>query len=372
MPKQQASVQKQQKGHPTPANQRPAPKATVVASSGLLALQDQIGNRAVQRWLVQRKMQHLAQSEDALTNVSVVAYDKEELARAATLPGHAASWMIARQSAGAAQPLSVNLTLVVKAPHEVPRPAQEIAQAHGKPGIAGWTTPDYDITPLQVSSHRLDLRVTLGFTMELAKEYKGATLQVLRDHEFGHVTIGRNKAQTHLIDELKQSLLTLPNFANLAQIRQKFAFAVTQFVDTEETSSTAYDQIDYPRMQQAYLGAKLKLADLMADAPTIGQLVLTLRQLQVNGWFATDQQLVGLAQDVLTAYDGLSEEEIARLQYNSEFHALLDRCRSQLAALSSYKHNQPALTLMSLGDAITAKLQEVLLILDSFVWKPPV
>ena len=55
MHKQPVAPQKQKKGQTTQANPRTTPKATVdAASSGVLALQEQIGNGAVQRLLVQR------------------------------------------------------------------------------------------------------------------------------------------------------------------------------------------------------------------------------------------------------------------------------------------------------------------------------
>ena len=64
MHKQPAIPQKQKKGQTTQANPRPAPKATVAAaSSGMLALQSQIGNGAVQRLLAQRGS-HSVQRDD--------------------------------------------------------------------------------------------------------------------------------------------------------------------------------------------------------------------------------------------------------------------------------------------------------------------
>lgn len=73
MYKKQAPVQKQQKVRSTQANPRPVRKATVAASSGVLALQAQIGNGAVQRLLVQRGSNAVQRDDGEATTAEALA-----------------------------------------------------------------------------------------------------------------------------------------------------------------------------------------------------------------------------------------------------------------------------------------------------------
>lgn len=329
----------------------------------LLHSQQQVGNRATGRF-VQRQ----TEEEEGPMDAGQLGVIEQEL------EGHPQRPLVQRANGGTPAPTPspvANITLNVNPPAIVRLPAATIATNHGTPGVAGWTTPQFTLNPTNITSTQIDITVTLDFRMELATEYTGPTLDVLRDHEQGHVLIGRQAAQTHFVEWMGQRLETLPRFSVTPPIRGQiqgiFRTASQGFRAEEVAEAQGYDSVDYPRMREAYLGARTPLADLEAGSPAIGDLVQAIadfRQQVLTASESADEAAIGSAADqVMLARMMLSEVDMTRLQYNPEFKALISdlwRVLDQAADLISV--DGPAWN--SVSDLRTE--------LPGFEWAPPV
>jgi hypothetical protein len=355
----------------------------------LLDVQQSVGNQATERLLHEAQPQarhtgscvqvlrQVAENENAAAAEPAPAIDPARLGLESALPGHAdkGEAQPAGEPAGApapAQPAAagsgVEVALTALSPDvDRSKSAAQIAAAHGQVGAAGWTTPRYRIVVPTVEPFHIDVDVTLGFGIELASEYKGAALQVLSDHEGGHVAIGTEKAQQHLVGDLKGYLEGLPGFTQPAQIQQGFRDAASVFNSEEGLASRAYDAGDYPRMEQAYRGAVTPLADLEKTVAPVAAAAGALR-----GFLALQpplgrELLRANSQAVIDACDALEDDATAMLQYNPEFKALVDRAAAAIGLWSVWldKAVEP-------DAAATGKLDVLAVVLESFDWKPPV
>jgi len=251
-------------------------------------------------------------------------------------------------------------------------PAADIASNHSRPGVAGWTTPQYDIQVPSASSSQIDINVTMDFDMELAEEYTGDTLRVLRDHEFGHVNIGNQKAQQYLVNNLESNLEAQPALTR-TNIQAAINTAANNFVAQEGSGSQAYDAMDYPRMQQAYLGARLPLADLEARSGKIAGMASALRGFNAQGAAASEAQMNDLAQAVLDAGDELSVDEVSQLQYNAGFAALVASCRAKIdEILERFHWDFWIIEFSTLNQDVMRKLEELRSSLNGYTWRSPV
>jgi hypothetical protein len=288
---------------------------------------------------------------------------------------------------------TANITLTVNDPN-VTRPSQaEIEASHSGANIAGWTTPADGISVGSRDANSIDITITIDFEMELASEYIGDRLNILRDHEDHHCTIGANLAQEHLVDNLRTALEAMPDFRNTGAIQTAFQTAHTNFVRAEGTDSRAFDAADYSRMEGAYYGLRTPLADLASATPAVQTMVTTIDNFNsgataepeaeaaepsgetapptpeesgtpAQGGAAAEQsnstRIIGLIQPVIDARSALATVDVDRLQYNNEFKG----------KVSTASGHVDTLTARPLNEAAQSKLQELQTTLASFTWTP--
>ena len=344
------------RGLPAGRNAHPLRRALLLRS------QKQAGNRATGRLVLRQ-----AEEEEPMDAARLGVLEEE-------LEGHAQRPLVQRQNGGSPPPQpapTANITLNVNPPTVVRLPAATIASNHGKPGVAGWTTPAYTLNPTNITASRIDITVTLDFRIELASEYSGATLDVLRDHEQGHVQIGREAARAHFVEWMGQQLEALPRFSVTppirGQIRSIFLTAGRSFAAEEAAESQGYDAADYPRMREAYLGARTPLADLEATSPPIGDLVGAMadlrRQVLTASGSADEEAIAAAAQQLLLAQQMLAEVDVTRLQYNPAFKVLVGDLWHVL---------DQAAELLSPEGPAWSTIGEVRTVLATFEWTPTV
>jgi hypothetical protein len=343
-------------------------------SEPLLGLQQRLGNRAI-GGLLQRVQGSgagrdaiLRQEEQELASTTTesedVAYAPSTLRMRRELVGHGVEEVPAVQTEEeeAGDGPTATVTLAANKPNEIRKPANKIAEDHGKPNLAGWVTPKVDLQAPSISATEMELSVTLDFDIELAKEYKGEKLRVLRDHEQGHVNIGTRLAQEHLVDGLKESLEALGDFKSKNSVKTALSTALQTFKDEEASESQDYDDVDYPRMEQAYIGVQLPLADLKKDSEEVASMAKALQDFE-----ASDADLVQAALDARAA---LSDDDLARLQYNVEFRELVDGVRSKIEAFIESQES-PEAEVSAEDKELLGKAKDARAMLDDFTWKPP-
>ena len=360
---------------PAVAEDRPA------AENVVLKLQQQVGNRAVQR-LVQASGPHLQRQTPEAGPAPVEEeepIDTAGLGVSGKTPGHGDLGNenlteppeVQRQGGGTGG-VTANVTYTKNDPTIVRKPAADIASGHGQADAAGWTTPKYTIGVPFANPSRIDLTVTLDFEMELANEYTGATLSVLQDHESGHVNIGREKGQTHLVDDLESSLESNGALSRPI-IQTSIATATNTFVAEEGTASQDYDSVDYQRMHQAYLGARTPLADLESASATIRDAAAKLRSFIGGVSVGTQGQAAIFANDATDACQALSENELSVLQYNPEFKALVATARSKIDEyIESFHYDLWIIEFSLLTDTTRTALETLAMALEGFTWTAPV
>jgi hypothetical protein len=341
-------------------------------TSPLLEMQQQLGNRAVNALLDGQLQRAGAQAvQDEPLDISGLGASRRllghgNLGAAVRAPGPIADV----QQRG---PFGVEASISFSAnpPTITRRPAAEIASSHGRPGVAGWTTPAYNVQVLRASPAGISLSVTLDFIMELATEYTGLNRQILQDHEMGHVNIGTSKAREHFVDNL-DTRLESNRALSRANIQSAILAAESAFVTSEGNESQAYDASDYPRMRQAYLGARTPLADLEAASGRIRRMAARLRNFNATVLSATQGQAEVLAQEVIDAYGGLESEELSLLQYNPEFKALVDSARVCIDAfIEQQEYDWWVIEFSMLHASTRQQLHTLRVTLDQFTWRAP-
>ncbi len=342
------------------------------ASNPVLDMQERLGNRMVSALLggqVQRAGSEAIQDEPL--DISGLGTSRRlaghgNLGAAVQTPGAIAD-IQARGPFG----VEASISFAANAPTIQQKPAAEIASSHGRPGVAGWTTPAYSVQVNSASPSSISISVTLDFIMELASEYTGLNRQILQDHEMGHVNIGTSKAQEHFVDNLDTRLENNRGLTR-ANIQSAILSAERAFVTSEGNESQAYDTSDYPRMRQAYLGARTPLADLETFSGRIGRMAARLRNFNGTVLSATQGQAEVLAQEVIDAYGELEGEELSMLQYNPEFKALVDSARARIDAFIEQQEYEFWVIEFSMLHASTRQqLHTLRVTLDQFTWRPP-
>jgi hypothetical protein len=278
---------------------------------------------------------------------------------------------VQRQGGGGGS-VAATITYTKNDPNVIRKPAADIASGHGQPDAAGWTTPRYNIGVPFANPSRIDINVTLDFDMELASEYTGATLSVLQDHENGHVNIGREKGQTHLVDDLESSLESNTALSR-PTIQSAIGAASSSFVTEEQTASQSYDATDYPRMHQAYLGARTPLADLESASGTIRDAAAKLRSFTGGVSVGTQGQAAIFANDATDACQNLGTNELSILQYNPEFKALVASARAKIDEyIESFHYDLWIVEFSLLTDTTRTALETLAMALGGFTWTAPV
>jgi hypothetical protein len=264
------------------------------------------------------------------------------------------------------------MTFTQNEPAITRKPAADIASGHGQANAAGWTTPRFNIGVPFANPSRIDIAVTLDFDMELASEYTGATLGVLQDHENGHVNIGREKGQAHLVDDLEANLESNAALSRPV-IQGAIQSAASTFVAQEQTASQGYDATDYPRMHQAYLGARTPLADLESTSGTIARAASMLRSFNGGLGAGLQGQTAMFADDAAAACRALSTNELSILQYNPEFKALVATARRKTDEyIESFQYDFWIFEFSLLSDRTNTALENLAAVLAGFTWAPPV
>jgi hypothetical protein len=242
----------------------------------------------------------------------------------------------------------------------------EISAAHGRPNVAGWTTPAYNITVPSLTANTITVSVTLDFTIEVASEYTGGRLEVLQHHEQAHVIIGERVARRHMVTGLQNNLQGMATFrGNLTQIQNHINTASSSFVTDEATESQTYDTTDYPRMREAYLGVRTPLSDLEAGSAPIAALTnafYEFRTAVLNATDSTDETLIqDTARSVIRARHALGTNDLSRLQYNAEFRALVADCQHA---------TDQAMDSLVPGTDPAHAVEELRTTLADFTWRP--
>ncbi len=358
----------------------------------MLALQQEAGNRAVGQ-LIQRGAEPTGtlpqiwtrvfrqEEESEASSDDAAEIDTSQFTREAELPGHGnngggnSGGTSSGTAAAGSSGVDATVTMTVNAPSEISKPEADIAQDHGRPGVAGWTTPKYNMQVPYLDSDEISVDVTLDFDIELASEYTGAALDVLSDHEQGHVIIGTKKADEHLKDGLEAGLETFPlfNASSPPAIQTTINNAANNFETAEGNESQSFDDSDYPRMQQAYMGANSSLSDLGETAPNIKKMAETIEDFNKALPLTDEANVDSLAQSLFEAESALSQDELSRLQYNPEFKALVTTCEARITAfIESYDWDLWFIEFSTLDDSAREALEMVRDTLGDFEWQAPV
>lgn len=309
----------------------------------------------------------------------VEVIDVSDIEFSQTLPGHGfgpdkgSVSTAPAPSASPAPAADAVVTLTVNTPNETDRPEADIAAAHSRPGAAGWTTPSYAVAVTSARSNRVAINVTLDFEMELASEYTGDRRAVLRDHEFGHVEIGKNVARADLVNGLEATLESFSSF-NRTNIQSSLTTAASSFVTNEGNKSAAYDATDYPRMREAYLGVRTSVDDLAAASPAIAQLQRTMKGFAEADATALNASMVRqAASELRQAWDGLSDVDAARVQYNPGFKTLVADCERQVDdLLRAFESDDLEESTTTQDVAVRGLLEDIQRTLAKFEWQPSV
>ena len=297
----------------------------------LLQMQRQQGNRFVQRQLADLQRTEGQEEEAAaapqVINASGVSINEK-------LPGYGLTPFI--QRAPAKEKVKAHVGLTSNSPGMVALPAAAIGASHGRPDAVGWTTPQFDVKVTYADEQNVHVKVTLDFMVELPIDYDSSAAEVVIDHELGHVRIGERKAQKHLVDEVKAEFEKLDKIEDASQIQSVLSAGAQKFKDAEKEASNTYDNTDYARMVEAYQGVRKTLSELASKSAAIAQVAGDLRRFNTrllmdlrNHDFGTINLLADAA---IAARGGLSAQELARLQYNKEFKALVSSCKEKIEA----------------------------------------
>jgi len=338
----------------------------------LLALQQRVGNQAVNRMLgrqIQRQTPEPQDEEVDFSNMGrgIRLGGHGNLGKVVNTPSAPVPYVQKRGPFG----VEATISLTVNPPSITRRPAAEIEADHGRPGVAGWTTPVYRSPDPTGDAANINIDFTLDFAMEIAEEYTGTRGQILQDHEQGHVDIGRRKAQEHFVNNLKANLESQVAL-NRANVGTALAAAQTNFTNEEEADSQAYDNADYPRMEQAYLGARTPLSDLEDVSEGISDVAMTMRNFNSQAMEAEEEEISSLAQEVISKTDALTPDDLAQLQYNPEFKVLVDLVRSKIfEVIQRIAWENIDFEFSSPDGAVRSALENLNEKLGTYTWRAP-
>ncbi len=367
-----------------PQQQQPETGVAAAAAASLLGkdildLQRSAGNQSVTALLssksrIQRQSTGSVpdQEEDEPIDTSGLGMQRELQGHGDRGSPETQDGIVQRQGGGSAgESVTANSTFTSNPPAITRAPAEEIANSHGRPNVAGWTTPRYDFQVSNARTRRIDFSVTMDYDMELASEYTGATLSVLQDHEMGHVNIGKNKGKAHLVDDLEAQFEGMDALTRDAIITARDNAAMV-FYNEEGIASQDYDSADYPRMHQAYLGARTPLADLEAQSPTILHLSTNMRVFNSVALLVGQEVVASLAQNITGSAEALSADDRSKLQYNPEFKALVSQTQQTINDfIAAHQFEFFMIEFNTLSGATLAALEVLRAALAGFTWQAP-
>lgn len=338
--------------------------AFAARKKAVLQLQRHLGNEHVQRQIAQHQIAR--QEEETNQTLST-----EGMGITLELEGHAASPAVQREDgadageAEAAKP-AVDVSIKLNPPKVKRMTEKQVQQKHGKPDIAGYTKPEIDISVPTFKTQEIKVVVTLDFKMDLASEYTGGRLQVLRDHEDAHILIAEKVAKEYVVEPLESFLGEMSEFSqgNASDIQTKLGEVVQDFKTEEGTESESFDNVDYPRMKDAYYGVATSLADLASGSAEIKAMVEAMDAFNSGAKAAAkDKDALGdLAKAIVDGQSALGETNMARLQYNSDFKGKVTQAQGLVEELKKKPED--------LAEGASGKLDELTPVLASFTWKP--
>lgn len=334
--------------------------AQVVRQETLLRLQRQLGNNFVQR-------QFAAQEEDKNRNLST-----KGMGMTLWLEGHADHLAVQREDEAAEEEAppkpEVEVSIKLNKPTIKYMSEKKVQKKHKKEDIAGYTKPGINIGVPVFKSQKIKVVVTLDFYMDLASEYKGGRKQVLRDHEDAHILIAEKVAKEFVVDPLKEDLAEFSEFnkGNAAEVKAKFGPRLEDFKREEGDESQAFDDLDYPRMDEAYFGVATSLADLVSGSPEVKAMDDAMDAFNngANAAAGDAEALGALTTAVTEAQEALGDTNLARLQYNADFKKKVTKAQGIVAKLTKKPDK--------LAEGVKDKLDEISPALEKFTWKPEV
>lgn len=341
------------------------PSAQRTRTAAILQLQRQLGNTFVQRQIALQ-----AEDQEQGHEEAVELPDPKSINFVLELDGHPFGQTVQREDdAGeeATKTPTAVLDLVLKDPKINRISEKKVQEKHGKENIAGYTKPKIKVSASNIKKYEINLTVKLTFVMDLAKEYSGGRLQVLRDHENAHILIAEKVAKEYVVDPLKEKLQAMPDFskANKPQITSKIQDAMADFKQNEGDESQDFDDIDYPRMADAYHGLATSLADLSSSSAEVKNMVTAMDAFNDGAKAAAgDAAAFGkLTQVIADAQGALGATNLARLQYNQEFK---DKVTAAQKVVEDIRKKE------DLSEEVKAKLDSLGPVLYKFTWQPEI
>lgn len=325
----------------------------------VLQLQRQLGNNFVQRQVAEEKNQNRKLSTKGMGLTM-------------WLEGHPYTLLVQREDEPVEEEAppkpSVDISIKLNKPTIKYMPEKKVQEKHGREDIAGYTKPGINIGVPKFKTQEIKVVVTLDFYMDLASEYKGGRKQVLRDHEDAHILIAEKVAQEWVVDPLKEDLAEFDEFneGNAPQVQGKFGPRLEDFKREEGIESEAFDDLDYPRMDEAYYGVATSLADLASGSAEVKAMDQAMDAFN-NGAKAAagDAEALGnLTQAVSDGQEALGETNLARLQYNKEFKKKVTKAQGIVATLNKKPDK--------LAEGVKEKLDEISSALEKFTWEPEI
>jgi hypothetical protein len=303
----------------------------------------QHGNGHVQRLVNILQNQEAGETTDEPLNTLGLGVEDKELTGHADQGGRfgiqrAPGDGAAAAAAPPAPTTTANINLQVNAPTiDRTQTMAQISTNHDRENVAGWTTPSYAVDVTSLTATTVDMTVTLDFLIEIASDIPDANAAVIQDHEQAHVIIGERVAQRHLVDDLRGDLQGLATFAgNQPQMQTFIVTASTNFETTEEAESLTYDNTDYPRMREANFAVGVSLADLEAASGEVTNMTSALSMFSTaaaaftSGMHIDTAHVESAAYDLMATRSALTDIDLARLQYNPEFKALVVDCQQMI------------------------------------------
>lgn len=333
--------------------------ASAARQATVLQLQRQLGNNYVQRQIAQR-----AEDENKALSTKGLGLTK-------LLEGHPYSLVAQREDEAGEEEVktpAADISLKLNKPQITKMSEKKVQEKHGLANIAGYTKPKIGVKVKKLKKYEITLVITLDFFMDLAKEYKGGRGQVLRDHEDAHILIAEKVANEFVIDPLKSELEAMPEFndENKAEIQAKFAAKLADFDTEEGNASKDFDDLDYPRMEEAYYGVATSLADLTSGSPQVKAMAEAMDAFSDGAKAAAGdaETLGGLTQAIIDAQQALGDTNLARLQYNEEFKNKVAKAQKVVAGMSKKPDD--------MAEDVKARLDELSPALEKFTWKPEI
>jgi hypothetical protein len=325
----------------------------------LLQMQRHLGNAYVQR--------QIAEQEDKNRNLST-----KGMGMTLWLEGHADHLAVQREDEASEEEAppkpSVDISIKLNKPTIKYMSEKKVQQKHDREDIAGYTKPGINIGVPVFKPQKIKIVVTLDFFMDLASEYKGGRKQVLRDHEDSHILIAEKVAKEWVVDPLKDDIAEFDEFnqGNAAEVKGKFGPRLKDFEREEGIASQDYDDLDYPRMDEAYFGVATSLADLSSGSEEVKNMVSAMDAFNAGAKAAAGdaEALGGLTKAVTEAQEALGDTNLARLQYNKDFKKKVSTAQAIVAKLSKKPDK--------LAEGVKDKLDEISPALEKFTWKPEI